>query len=509
MRAGAAFLFLAMLIAAPAAARTLDGVPVKVAAPAGTVEGRAHDGVDGFAGIPYARAPVGDLRWRAPRPVPRWEGTRQAAAFGNDCPQVRIPGDLTPSDQAMGEDCLFLNLWRPAHATKLPVMVWIHGGGFVAGSSASPVLDGANLAQRGVVVVSFNYRLGRFGFFAHPALSAEAGGKPPVNYAFLDMIAALQWVRANVASFGGDPANVTIFGESAGGAAVNFLMASPEAKGLFGKAIVESGANRSGFARTAEDRPYRVSAEKNGVAFAKAAGLPDGATAPQLRALPADQVLGQLSMFDPQADRFAGPTVDGRIVVADPIDTFTAGRVPAIPYLIGSNGGELSQESFAPLMIQAIEKYSPPEAIALLKKGWGDPLPLALIDPYFFGEAARGYARIMAARGTPAWHYRFDYVAEADRAKRAHANHASEIAYVFGNLPPGATAADRAVARAMGDYWTNFARTGNPNGQGLASWPQAVPDDRLLLVTRDGFAAGRDDDPRLDSIERALALQPR
>jgi para-nitrobenzyl esterase len=509
MRAGAALLFIAMLITAPAAARTLDGKPVKVVAPAGTVEGRARDSVDRFAGIPYARAPVGDLRWRAPMPVPHWNGVRQAAAFGNDCPQVRFPGDLTPSYQAMSEDCLFLNLWRPAGARKLPVMVWIHGGGFVAGSSASPVLDGAALARRGVLVVSFNYRLGRFGFFAHPALSAEAGGKAPVNYAFLDMIAALKWVRANAAAFGGDPGKVTIFGESAGGAAVNFLMASPEAQGLFGKAIVESGANRSGYARTGEDRPYRVSAEKNGVAFAKAAGLPDNAGAAQLRALPTDKVLGQLSMVDPQADRFAGPTVDGRIVVADPIDRFAAGDVPAIPYLIGSNGGELSQESFAPLMIQAIEKYSPPEALALLRKTWGDPLPAALIDPYFFGEAARGYARMMAARGVPAWHYRFDYVADADRAKRAHANHASEIAFVFGNLPSTATDADRAVAKAMGDYWVNFARTGDPNGAGLVRWPRVGSGDPLLMVAPAGFAGARDDDPRLDSIEKALALQPR
>lgn len=507
MRAlGALFL---MLIAMPVSARTLDGAPIRVAAPAGVVEGRARDGVEAFAGIPYAQPPVGPLRWRPPAAVPRWKGARPAAAFGNDCPQVAIPGDLTPSDQPKSEDCLYLNVWRPAEAKKLPVMVWIHGGGFVSGSSASPVLDGANLARRGAVVVSFNYRLGRFGFFAHPALSTEAGGKPPVNYAFLDMIAALSWVKSNIAAFGGDPGNVTIFGESAGGSAVNFLMASPQAEGLFGKAIVESGANRSGFARTFEDRPYRVSAEKNGLAFAKAAGLPDKADVAALRALPADAVLGGLSMFDPQVDRFSGPTVDGAIVLADPIDRFTGGAVPAIPYLIGSNGGELSQEAFAPLIIKAIEKYSPPEALAILKQAWGDPLPVVMIDPYTFGEAARGYARMMAARGTPAWHYRFDYVAEADRAKRAHAVHASEIAYVFGNLPPAATAADGVVAKAMGDYWVNFARTGNPNGAGLATWPRAAVTDALLLVDGKGFAAGRDDDPRLDAIERALKLQPR
>jgi len=509
MRPYGVFVGIVMLIATPAAARTLEGAPVKVEAPAGAVEGRARDGVEAFAGIRYVRAPIGDLRWRAPQPEPRWAGVRPAASFGADCPQVRIPGDLTPSDQPMSEDCLFLNLWQPAGAKRLPVMVWIHGGGFVAGSSSSPVLDGANLARRGVVVVSFNYRLGRFGFFAHPALSAEAGGKPPVDYAFLDMIVALKWVRANVAAFGGDPNRVTIFGESAGGAAVNFLMASPEAQGLFAQAVVESGANRLGYARTTEDRPGHISAEKAGLAFAKAAGLPDTADVAALRALPSDAVLGQLSMFDTQADRFAGPTVDGQIVVADPIDRFTARAVPALPYMVGSNGGELSQESFAPLMIAAIEKYSPPAALAELKRAWGDPLPLALIDPYFFGEAVRGHARIMAARGTPAWQYRFDYVAKGDRAKRAHANHASEIAYVFGNLPASATPTDRAVARAMGDYWTNFAKTGDPNGAGLTRWPAAGAGDAMLFVDAAGFAARHDDDPRLDSITRALALQPR
>jgi para-nitrobenzyl esterase len=486
-----------------AIARTMDGSAVTVDAPAGALEGRAQNGIDAFVGIPYVQPPVGALRWRAPQPFPRWSGVRQAATFGSDCPQVRLPGDVTASDQPMSEDCLTLNLWRPVGAKALPVMVWIHGGGFVMGSSTSPTLDGANLARRGVIVVSFNYRLGRFGFFAHPALTAEANGAPPVNYAFLDMIAALQWVQTNVAAFGGDPQHVTIFGESAGGAAVNFLVASPQTRGLFEQAIVESGANREPYARLSQDRPGRISAEKAGVAFAKKAGLPDKADMATLRALSVDVVQGKLSLFDTQADSFTGPVIDGHIVVADPIDSFASGAVPAIPYMIGTNGGELSQEVFAPILIDFISKQLSPEALAALKKAYGDPLAPKAIDDYFFGEAARGYARIMAARGTPTWLYRFDYVAEHDRAARKLANHASEIPFVFGNLPPQATASDRAIAQAMGDYWTSFAKTGNPNTASLPDWPRAGARDPMLIIRSTGPEAGHDDDPRLDAILRA------
>lgn len=502
-------LALLMLVTAPVFGRTLAGEPVTVAAPAGPVTGRAQAGVEGFAGIPYAAPPIGDLRWRAPKQVPRWTAPRDAAAFGSDCPQVTIPGDLTPSDQPQSEDCLYLNLWRPSGAKALPVMVWIHGGGFVAGSSASAVLDGTNLARRGVVVVSFNYRLGRFGFFGHPALSVEAGGKPAVNYAFQDMIAALKWVQANVAAFGGDPKQVTIFGESAGGAAVQFLTGSPAATGLFGKAVVQSGANREPYARVAADRPARISAEKAGLAFAKAAGLADSADAAALRALPASTVQGQLSLFDTQADRFTGPVIDGTIVPADPIDRFQSGAVPAMPYLIGSNGGELSQEAFAPILVGLIEKQLEPAPLADLKHAYGDPLAPVVIDAWYFGEAARGYARIMSARRSPTWLYRFDYVAENGRAARKLAQHASDIAYVFGNLPADATRADRAMAHAMGAYWTNFAKTGDPNGSGLPNWPRAGAGDPMLKLAIGGPVAARDDDPRLDAILTAQNTRPR
>ena len=508
-----------MLAPSPVDARAIDGVAITVRAPAGALQGRARDGIHAFVGIPYATPPVGPRRWRAPAPAARWGGVRPAVQFGNDCPQQRLPADATPSAQPMSEDCLVLNLWRPAAAGSpagngaprhlLPVMVWIHGGGFVMGSSASPVLDGAALARRGVVLVSFNYRLGRFGFFAHPALSAEAGGRPAVNFAFLDMIAALRWVRDNAASFGGDPGNVTIFGESSGGAAVNFLMAAPGARGLFHKAIVQSGANREPYARLATDRPGRISAERAGTAFAVAAGLAD-ARADQLRALPADAVQGSLSLWDMQADRFTGPVIDGDTVLADPIDRFAAGATPAIPYMIGSNGAELSEESFAPIMMNLIRSQVTAESLADLKRAYGDPPGPALIDDYFFAEAARGYARIMAARGVSAWHYLFDHVAESERASRHGANHASEIAFLFGNLPVSAGTSDRETARMMGDYWSNFARSGDPNGPGLPSWPRQAAGDPLLLFGASGVSvvAGRDSG-RLDAVERAMAARAR
>ncbi|WP_195908438.1 carboxylesterase/lipase family protein [Novosphingobium sp. Gsoil 351] len=483
-------------------ARELTGRPTTVAAPAGTVAGRVTDGVRGFAGIPYSAPPVGVLRWRPPAPPQRWKGTRDASRFGNDCPQQRLPRDLTPSDQPMSEDCLSLNLWAPERARRLPVMVWIHGGGFVMGSSASPVLDGAKLARRGVVLVSFNYRLGRFGFFSHPALGD--GGQRSANFAFEDMIAALKWVRGNVAAFGGDPRNVTIFGESAGGAAVDFLLAAPQARGLFHKAIVQSGANREPYARLDRDRPARISADHAGAAFAASAGLSNPSAA-ALRALPAEAIQGKLGLLDQQPDRFTGPVIDGVTVLDDPVEQFGAGAVPRVPYLIGSNGAELSAEPFVPILLDLIKAALGP-GFAALGGSYGDPPSPALIDDYYFGEAARGYARIMAGHGAPTWLYRFDHVTAAERATRQRAQHASDIAFVFGNLPPGADAQDRAVSDLLGTYWTNFARAGDPNGFGLPRWERVASGGNAALIVAAGSAATRElgNAARLDAVERAM-----
>ncbi len=500
-------LMFAALVSPPAQARTLPGEPVTVQAPAGALVGRETDGVQGFIGIPYAAPPVGDLRWRPPAPAPVWDAPRQAAAFGNDCPQVRFEGDATPSDQPMSEDCLFLNLWRPAEGERLPVMIYIHGGAFVAGSSASPTTDGASLAQRGAVVVTFNYRLGRFGFFAHPTLTAEAGGTPHANFAFLDMIAALQWVRDNVAAFGGDPDNVTLFGESAGGAAVGFLMASPLAQSLFHKVVVMSGANREPYARLTKERPVRISAHRAGEAFAAGAGLTSADPA-ALRALPAQGVQGGLAFWDLQPDRFTGPVIDCSTVFDDPIERFEAGAVPLIPFMIGSTGAELSEEAFAPVLMDLIAQANDAASMAEFKAVYGDPPASALIDDYYFTEAARGFARIMRDQGAPAWRYVFDHVAEAQRPARNGAAHASELAYLFGNLPDDAAPSDRAASELMMAYWIAFARTGDPNGPGLSHWPQVGADDQVMTM-RDGGAthAPSFGNPRLDAVERAATAR--
>jgi len=504
----AVFIFLALLMAAVCRA----GAPMVVKTPAGVLEGRTADGVDAFVGIPYAAPPVGNLRWRPPVPTEGWSGTRTAVAFGNDCPQVRIPNDATPSDQPMSEDCLTLNVWRPAGSRtdgSLPVMVWIHGGGFVAGSSASPVLDGAALARRGIVLVSFNYRLGRFGFFAHPALTREAAGHPHANFAFLDMIAALDWVRDNVASFGGNPANVTIFGESSGGAAVAFLMTSPSASGLFHKAILQSGAGRHPYARLDVDRPSRISAHMAGFSFAAHAGLTDP-SAGQLRALPAEVVQGGLALWDLQADRFTGPVIDGRTVMEDPDQAFAAGRAARVPFIVGSNSAELSEEPYAATMLDLIRAELSIRSMASLEALYGDPPDRALIDDYFFTEAARGFARMTAEHDAATWLYLFDYVAEAARSNRRGAAHASEIAYVFGNLHEGASASDRETARLIGDYWVSFARTGDPNAKRLPRWPRHGAGDPQLVFTTSGAIVERDrDKQRLDAVEHAMAARPR
>ena len=283
--------------------------------------GAAADGVVSWKGVPFAAPPVGDLRWRAPRPAPAWDGVRQASAYANDCMQQPFPSDAAPLGTPPAEDCLYLNVWAPEKpaAAKLPVMVWIHGGGFVNGGSSPAVYDGSHFARRGVVFVSFNYRLGRFGFFAHPALTQEAAGGPLGNYGYLDQIAALRWVQKNVAAFGGDPGNVTLFGESAGGGSVNTLMISPLAKGLFHKAIVQSGGGRAGgvMAMRHARQPGpdgSPSGEANGLAFAKLAGVTgeDAAALAALRKLPAADVVRGLNADDdgPAARHLHG--ADGR-----------------------------------------------------------------------------------------------------------------------------------------------------------------------------------------------------
>ena len=351
----------------------------EVTLPQGRLEGISQYTVDSFKGIPYAAPPVGDLRWRAPQAPAKWTGVRVADRFAPDCMQVPVSWDDAPSTVKPAEDCLYLNVWRPAGAApgqKLAVMVWIHGGGFVNGGTSPDIYDGAEFAKDGVVFVSVNYRLGRFGFFAFPELSrADADHGLLGNYAFMDQIAALKWVKANIPAFGGDPDNVTIFGESAGGASMHALLMAPDAKGLFTRAIIQSGGGRSLLPprdiRT--DRADAPSAETLGVNFARKNGIAgtDAKALAALRALPADAVAGELSMATSgqQRDIYPGTIGDGRLVRETPDKAYAAGHYNHVPVMVGANSADISNLNvsdkdavwarFGPLSAQAKAAYDP------------------------------------------------------------------------------------------------------------------------------------------------------
>ena len=472
-------------LASPAAAQ-------QVTIDSGAVTGVTAEGAASFKGIPYAAPPVGAGRWSAPAPVQPWKAPRDAAAYGPDCMQNPLPG-IQPGSRPMSEDCLTLNVWtpKPAKEAKLPVMVWIHGGGFVGGSGTLPETDGAALARRDVVIVSFNYRLGRFGFFAHPALGQDG------NWGLMDQIAALKWVQRNIGSFGGDPAKVTIFGESAGGESVSRLMASPAAKGLFARAIVASGGGR-------DDWPTLADAQARGQVFGARVGAADAAA---LRALPADKVLGGLGLMNKEEDRYSGPLTDGTIVPANADAIFAEGKQARIPYVIGSNDDELGfiPAPFRAMVNGPVEK-SLGAAAAGVKAAYAteDEANRRLGGDAIFAEPALAFGLSQARADAPTFLYRFGYVAEGQRKPGLGAVHASDVAFQFGNLPADATVADRAAAKQLGDYWTNFAKTGDPNGSGLPVWSRldpAVP--QLLSMGIDRTAMAPATTPALSAIAAA------
>jgi para-nitrobenzyl esterase len=517
--AGLAFVALAAAVAA-APVRTESGL----------VSGAVADGVQSWKGIAFAAPPVGDLRWRAPRPAAPWTGVKQATAYANDCMQLPFPSDAAPLGTPPAEDCLYLNVWAPEKpaATRLPVMVWIHGGGFVNGGSSPAVYDGSWFAKRGIVFVSFNYRLGRFGFFAHPALSKETPAGPLGNYGYLDQIAALRWVQKNVAAFGGDASNVTLFGESAGGGSVNTLMISPLAKGLFHKAIVQSGGGRTGGPITArrlrESGPGGASGEAVGVAFAKLAGITaeDEAALAALRKLPAAEVVRGMNLMSmgQQRDSYAGPMLDGQIVPEDVDAAFRAGRQARIPYMIGANDREFGFLPLPPAAVdgmlarfgadkdEVVAAYDPAKTGDMSEVGVGLASDGAMVEP------ARMLARLTAQAGQPTYAYRFSYVASSLRPQTKGALHATEIPFVFATVRAkygdATSAEDEAMGKAANAYWAAFARTGDPNGDGRPSWPTyQAASDMLLDFAPTGPVAKADPwKARLDFIERFATAPP-
>ena len=459
----------------------------------GVLIGRSVDGIESFKGIPFAAPPVGPLRWRPPAAPAGWSGNRDAGATGAICIQAPSNGDPGVGPGPASEDCLTLNVWTPAgRAGARPVMVWIHGGGYNNGSGTAALYDGAALTRRGVVVVTINYRLGRLGFFDHPALAAErTPDEPAGNYGVMDQIAALEWVRDNIAAFGGDPAQVTIFGESAGGAAVTQLMVAPAARGLFHRAVVQSGLGRQRSALLAQDRPGRPSARSLGVAFARSAGPGELTTAEALRALPAERLLTPMPAF--YTDNLI---VDGRVVTEDVVEAFEGGRQAPVPLVIGTNSAEFwwLRPADAGAYGRTDDALTDAEYDAMLAAyGGQDDYDAHVISDLIFNEPARHLARLHARAGHPVFLYRFDVVPESNPEPSGGATHASERPYVFDTLhtvgrPMGER--DARAATAMADYWTSFAARGTPNGPGRPAWPEfGAGRDRLLEFTNDGPVA--------------------
>ncbi len=452
----------------------------------GRVAGTQTQEIATFKGLPYAAPPVGALRWRAPQPAADWLGTRDASEVGPACPQKRglsLEGGGDPG--TLDEDCLNLNVFTPraAPGARLPVMVWLHGGALIFGAGGLPLYDGVSLSRQGVVVVTLNYRLGPLGFFVHPAIESEAPGGA-VNFGLLDQIAALQWVQRNIAAFGGDPGNVTLFGQSAGAQSVLALMSSPLSRGLMQRAIVQSAYGLPA-------RP-RAKARETGVHVASAVGLPGAdASAKQLRSVPAAQ-LAALEGND--LSLAPGFIVGDPVVPVTPVEAFRAGTQARIPLLIGSNSDETSVAlAFGIQPAQLIKKLGVGGVLVRpLYRDAPDDTELGrqVVRDAIFTAFARRIAVLHAAKA-PVWRYYFSRVPDGLRGKQPGVLHGGEVAPVFGTADlcacTGATPTDgdRAAAQAVAARWVSFARDGQPDVPGLPAWPADAKFKSVLLELGD------------------------
>lgn len=504
----------------------------------GVVEGVAEkSGIRAFKGVGFAAPPVGDLRWRAPQPVKNWQGVRKADKFGPRAMQRAVFGDMNFRSNGMSEDCLYLNVWTPAKSNKerLPVLVYFYGGGFIAGDGSEPRYDGESMAQRGIVAVTVNYRLGLFGFFAHPELTKESPHKASGNYGLMDQAAALQWVKQNIAAFGGDPGKVTIAGESAGSFSVSAQMASPLAKNLISGAIGESGSLLS-----LQPTVTLAQAEENGVKFATMVGANSLAA---LRAMPAEQLLEATAK--PETPRFSA-IVDGYFFPKSPAAIFAAGEQARVPLLAGWNSEEmnyralLGQEQPTPENYKkAVQKLYGERAEEVLKLYPGtteeEVLQSAtdLAGDRFIGYSTWKWLDVHSQNsGQPVYRYYYTRPRPAMTPEMGDASpglaggvvrgsdasamkvppargavHSAEIEYAMGNLGSNKvyawTPEDYKVSEIMQGYFANFIKTGNPNGPGLPDWSAAKSGNNVQVLHIDVNTQAKPDQTR----ERYLLLE--
>jgi para-nitrobenzyl esterase len=482
--------------ASPAMSQSSPTAPV-VHSPAGTVEGASEGDLRVFKGIPYAEAPVGPRRWQAPVPKAAWSGVRNATEFGPACwqPEGKLNNIYANKPMPMSEDCLSLNIWAPAHARNAPVFFWIYGGALWGGASRDPLYDGTRMAERGVVVVSINYRLGPLGWLAHPELSKENAQGLSGNYGLLDQIEALRWVKRNISAFGGNPANVTIAGESAGGLSVMYLLASPPAHGLFAKAIAES-AYMVSTPELKEARYGSPSAESIGVALGAKLQAPNIAA---LRAIDPEKLTNGAAAagFPPFG------AIDGKILPAQLVDVFDRGEQAHVPILAGFNSGEIhSLRILAPPAPATAAEYETKIRAAYGELA-GEFLRLYPASDYkesilkttrdaLYGWTAERLVRKQRAIGAPSYLYLWDHGYPAADQADLHAFHASELPYVFGTFRSGTpplwpkvpdTAEEQGLSDAMLDYWTSFAKFGKPTAEHAAAWPAWDSSRAYLHIT--------------------------